>query len=280
MSQIKGFTFFRSYYEVLQELDKAEQAELTMAMLEFAFDGVEPDLTSSSCRIAFKAIRPNLEKSIKRSQSGALGGAPKGNQNARKSAAVTGEEEEKKEQEEREREDGYRIKDKKVKKQSTDKQKTSKKQAKLYTDSLDYLNARTGSKYTLTDTTENQLSAIFDAGYTLDDVKKVIDRKYTHWHNDPKMQPFLTPSTLFKMDKFTEYLHGVPTIEERMEEQRRTTDEQRKKDAANKAYELGRELQEVNKQYLQETDKDKKHELWVRMQDLAAKIEIEEARLK
>lgn len=43
-------------------------------------------------------------------------------------------------------------------------------------------------------------------GYTLEDFKKVIEKKCDAWLTDPVMKSYLRPSVLFG-DKFDEYLH-------------------------------------------------------------------------
>ena len=43
-------------------------------------------------------------------------------------------------------------------------------------------------------------------GYTVEDFKTVIDKKFKSWGNDPKMSLYLRPSTLFGT-RFGEYLN-------------------------------------------------------------------------
>ena len=43
-------------------------------------------------------------------------------------------------------------------------------------------------------------------GYTLEDFKTVIDKKYDEWNNDTKMKKFLRPETLFSTN-FDRYLN-------------------------------------------------------------------------
>lgn len=49
------------------------------------------------------------------------------------------------------------------------------------------------------------LTKVFDAGYSIDDVRLVCESKQTEWGRDPKCQRWLRPQTLFG-DKFESYL--------------------------------------------------------------------------
>jgi hypothetical protein len=76
------FTFFRSYYESLQELSPEDFKAVVCAVCAYAFDGIEPELDGIR-KSVFVLIKPNVEKSIeisaKRSESGTKG-AEKTNQ--------------------------------------------------------------------------------------------------------------------------------------------------------------------------------------------------------
>lgn len=67
---------------------------------------------------------------------------------------------------------------------------------------LDYLNNKTGKQYKVA----KGLQSRFDEGYTVEDAKKVIDNKVSHWLNDPEMKKYLRPETLFST-KFDSYLN-------------------------------------------------------------------------
>ena len=49
------------------------------------------------------------------------------------------------------------------------------------------------------------LTKIFDAGYTVDDVRLVCESKFAEWGHDTKCQKWLRPQTLFS-DRFEGYL--------------------------------------------------------------------------
>ena len=59
-----GFTFYKSYYETLKKIRKrADRAETAIAVLEFMFDGCEPENLSEGGVIAFESFRRSLETS-------------------------------------------------------------------------------------------------------------------------------------------------------------------------------------------------------------------------
>lgn len=71
---LKGFTFWRTYCDIGEELSEKEQKDLYFAIVRYLMydDDREAKLTKN-VRIAFKALKPNLKTSRSRSQSGKLG---------------------------------------------------------------------------------------------------------------------------------------------------------------------------------------------------------------
>lgn len=75
-------------------------------------------------------------------------------------------------------------------------------------DIVDYLNLKLDTNYkSKTKETRKHIIARLKDGYTFDDFKIVIDKKYQQWHNDPKMAEFLRPKTLFSPSNFESYLN-------------------------------------------------------------------------
>ena len=76
-----------------------------------------------------------------------------------------------------------------------------------YKEIIDYLNEKTGRKYKhKAKVNQRVIKARMNEGYTLEDFKTVIDKKYDGWNNDKKMKEFLRPETLFST-KFDRYLN-------------------------------------------------------------------------
>lgn len=68
---------------------------------------------------------------------------------------------------------------------------------------IEYLNAKTGKRFTLTDYYEGKIKARLKEGHTVDDFKYVIDVKTEEWQNTDSEQ-YLRPDTLFS-GKFQAY---------------------------------------------------------------------------
>ena len=72
---------------------------------------------------------------------------------------------------------------------------------------LDYLNQQANKAYkSTTEKTRRLIQARVNEGFTIDDFKTVIDTKVYEWGNDPKMEQYLRPETLFGT-KFEGYLN-------------------------------------------------------------------------
>ena len=75
-----------------------------------------------------------------------------------------------------------------------------------YKNIIDYLNLRLGTNYKSSSAkTKALIDARLNEGFTEDDFKVVIDKKYDEWH-DSEMAQYLRPETLFS-NKFESYLN-------------------------------------------------------------------------
>lgn len=73
-----------------------------------------------------------------------------------------------------------------------------------------YLNEVLGTRYKASATkTRQEICGRLKEGYTVEDFKKVIDKKYDEWGNDKKMSKYLTPNTLFCKTHFDTYLNQL-----------------------------------------------------------------------
>ena len=72
---------------------------------------------------------------------------------------------------------------------------------------INHLNLTTGTTCFLSTypPTVKMVTSILEAGYTVEDMKKVIDNKWKSWRGT-KFQQYMRPSTLFG-DKFENYLN-------------------------------------------------------------------------
>ena len=89
-SERKSFVFYGSYDEAIRMLESPEQRDLLYrAIADFGLRGIYPEDTGDKLvDMALKFVRPlidaNLERKERARENGKYGGAPKGNQNARK----------------------------------------------------------------------------------------------------------------------------------------------------------------------------------------------------
>ena len=89
MSEIKertAFTFYRTFCEGAKTLPENEQLEFLWAVIDLALDNREPNENTFSAlgRIFWRMIKPNIVADRRKFENGCKGGAPEGNQNARK----------------------------------------------------------------------------------------------------------------------------------------------------------------------------------------------------
>lgn len=73
---------------------------------------------------------------------------------------------------------------------------------------IDHLNQRAGTHYKATTaTTRKLIKARLREGFSVDEIKLVIDKKCAEWLNNPSMSEYLRPETLFGT-KFEGYLNA------------------------------------------------------------------------
>lgn len=74
--EVNRFSFFRSYYEILQDIDNPEEGfDFVMKILRYVFDGEVPELKGLYHAI-WRGMKPNLDNSVSHIQRGAKGGRP------------------------------------------------------------------------------------------------------------------------------------------------------------------------------------------------------------
>ena len=83
-----SFIFYDSFYAAICELPDDIQLQVYTAVMRFALKGEEPDLTGVA-KAVFLLIKPQIAANNRRFENGCKGGAPKGNQNARKQPKTT-----------------------------------------------------------------------------------------------------------------------------------------------------------------------------------------------
>lgn len=120
MNKIKTFTFFRSYYEALNELSDKDKKALLVAILDYIFADITPDFKGTK-KSVWTLIEPTLSISKAKSNSTKLKSNQnqneiklKSNQN-QKSNSVLPKEREKEKEKDKDKGIGVREKDKREK---------------------------------------------------------------------------------------------------------------------------------------------------------------------
>ena len=105
MSKIKdngknSFVFYDSFMSAMKHLNDAEFRECVLKIRDYALEGVDEESSSPMVNVIMAMAKPNLDSARRRymasvengkkgAEFGKLGGAPKGNQNARKNNPQT-----------------------------------------------------------------------------------------------------------------------------------------------------------------------------------------------
>ena len=91
----RSFVFYDSFLEAMKHLNDAEFRECVLKIRDYALEGVDEESSSPMVNVIMELAKPNLDSARRRymasvengkkgAEYGKLGGAPKGNQNARK----------------------------------------------------------------------------------------------------------------------------------------------------------------------------------------------------
>jgi predicted phage replisome organizer/uncharacterized phage protein (TIGR02220 family) len=73
---------------------------------------------------------------------------------------------------------------------------------------LNYLNQKTNKNFSSKNKNNlKNITARLKEGFTVEQMKSVVDKKTAEWLNDKKMNEFLNPETLFRPSKFEKYLN-------------------------------------------------------------------------
>ena len=80
----------------------------------------------------------------------------------------------------------------------------------IFAQVVEYLNQNSNKHFRLTEATKKLIKTRLKEGFLLDDFYRVIDNQCDKWLNDPKMNDYLRPQTLFGT-KFESYLNTTKT---------------------------------------------------------------------
>jgi uncharacterized phage protein (TIGR02220 family) len=196
----KSFIIYCDLIHVVSKLPNEKAGELFKHILEYVNDN-NPETDDLLLQVLFEPIKLQLKRdlqkweneSLKRSDSGRLGGLKSGE---------------------------ARRKQKEANEASASKSKQSQANEAVtvtvndtVNDIIYYLNSKSNKNFKSTsEKTKTMINARLKEGYKIEDFKKVVDIKSDKWKNDPKMCDYLRPETLFGT-KFESYLNEIPKAE-------------------------------------------------------------------
>ena len=203
----KSFIVYCDIKETLDELTDEQAGKLFKGMVHYSDDGTEPNF-DTILKFVFIPIRQQMDRDnekwtgIKeaRSRAGKLGGAKKGNQNAKKDKTL--------------QDDNNSVTKNKQNKQSQAKQA---KQAVNVNDNVNVnvnvnvndnviqlssaLLSRMGDNasqdFEPDATVQSNIAGLLNEGYTEDDMFEVVDAAWTAWKDDKANITFYNPQALF-----------------------------------------------------------------------------------
>ena len=89
---MESIIFYKSFFEAIENIPENKQLLLYRALFKYYFYNEEPEL-EDTLKAMFKLMKPNIDNANSRYkasvENGKKGGAPKGNQNARKQPKTT-----------------------------------------------------------------------------------------------------------------------------------------------------------------------------------------------
>ena len=95
---------------------------------------------------------------------------------------------------------------------------------------LTHLNQVSGSRYQKSRTSLENIRARLRDGYSVSDLKLVIDLKHEHWHGNDEQYQYMRPETLFGPKKFEGYLQSASRWDAKGRPLRETWDTSRPRD--------------------------------------------------
>ena len=230
--------FYQGQVDICRRhLDAEQFGRLMGALFDLAGDG-EPEVDDDiALAFEFMALQQNIDRAkyeriCERNRLNAKkGGAPKGNQNARKTTQNNRSVEKQPNAKKNNPNDNENDNDNDNENENENESGLNPDSAPSLSSSLvDYLNKKTGSNYRATKSITERIGDLVADGYTAEDMARVIDLKVSEWGGSEKMRQYLRPSTLFG-EKFEEYVQqpDPPEVEEsrRAERELAALDEKR-----------------------------------------------------
>lgn len=209
MGIIKGFSFYKSYYDCLEDLNQEDRNEMLNAILDYVFKDKKPKFKGIKKTI-WTLIEPNLNTSKNRSNVNS--GAPTGNKNACKIRANEGSEETTKKQSKNNQNSINDIKNISLSLSLSNSLFNSisynnnniKNNNILNNLFIEYLNLREENNYSISETVINRLLNTLDKAQDDEERKEMIEQAITK-----KWKEFYLINEQKENDKIEKVAEGV-----------------------------------------------------------------------
>ena len=181
-----SFVFYRSFYEAIKLLPKKYQHICFQQLCEYALNDKPLEGLPGTVEAILKSFKPQVDANNRRYENGLKGGRPKGNQNETKQKPKHNQNETKPK-----RNDNDNVNDN-VNDNDNEKgngnDNASGSDENLPLSLISYLNQKTGSSYKVDADITGRIISLFGQGYSVEDMRTVIDRKCAEWCDDKKMR--------------------------------------------------------------------------------------------
>ncbi|MDY4651196.1 MAG: conserved phage C-terminal domain-containing protein [Atopobiaceae bacterium] len=193
-------------YEVMEQLPQDQGAELAKALIEFGFEGKEPEPCKDTWYFVFLAFKGRIEMSAKRSADGAEAISRRWSKSKDTDRSDVGT---------NDRSDvGTNDTENESESESEKEKEQWRAQVRAASEAfVSHLNAACGTDYRAdTEDTLKRVSGRLKDSYTVDDLCAVADGMAAEWLHDRRMRGYLRPKTLLAKANFESYLQRVRSI--------------------------------------------------------------------
>lgn len=191
------------FRESLEGMPLESVGRLFLALVAFANDEDYTEIIGDDIRVQtiFPTIKAHIERQedfrLKRANNGKKGGAPIGNTNAHRRTTKDNQGQP----------NTTKNKQKQTPNPNPNPNPIPNPNNKYIVEILSYLNESAGTKFGESKETVRLITARINDGFTVDDFKKVINKKVKEWKGTDRAM-YIRPSTLFAPSHFEEYLNA------------------------------------------------------------------------
>ena len=215
-----------------QALPERERERLYRAYIEYLRYGVEPEGLEGAALAVWVSVLPSLRNSRARAEAGRAGGSRSPREGGGGAGAQAGGQAETQADAQAETQADVQANAKQTTKQTTqiatseeEEEEEEEEEMKgkgqdmaaggrdsppgLVEEAVSYLNERAGTRFRASSaSTARHVRARAREGYSLDDIRAVVDAKVAEWGHDQRMAAYIRPETLFG-PKFEGYLQAA-----------------------------------------------------------------------